>query len=152
MLLPPLSTQAEYVSMAEAAGLAILHPPQDISQDVAKTWYVLLVLHTLHFISFDPMPIPSTHSSLPPSLSLFLPFLFPPARHRSFVSTYSLFNVTWCTTNRDISWSLISSPSLWAFAIAQGRDGLAFLQAFRAMRRGYANGSFRYAVMAFEKS
>ncbi|KAH8675927.1 S-adenosyl-L-methionine-dependent methyltransferase [Xylariales sp. PMI_506] len=51
----------------------------------------------------------------------------------------------------DISWSLVSSPSLWAFAISQGRDGLAFLQAFRAMRKGYANGSFRYAVMVFEK-
>ena len=53
--------------------------------------------------------------------------------------------------DRDISWSLVSSPSLWAFAISQGRDGLAFLQAFRAMRRGYANGTFRYAVMCFEK-
>ncbi|KAI1655656.1 S-adenosyl-L-methionine-dependent methyltransferase [Daldinia decipiens] len=51
----------------------------------------------------------------------------------------------------DISWSLVSSPSLWAFAISQGRDGLAFLQAFRAMRRGYANETFRYAVMCFEK-
>ena len=51
----------------------------------------------------------------------------------------------------DISWTLVSSPSLWAFAISQGRDGLAFLQAFRAMRRGYANGSFRYGVMCFEK-
>jgi tocopherol O-methyltransferase len=52
---------------------------------------------------------------------------------------------------RDISWSLIQSPALWAYAIAQGRDGLAFLQAFRAMRRGYANGTFRYAVMVFQK-
>lgn len=52
----------------------------------------------------------------------------------------------------DISWQLVSSPSLWAFAISQGRDGLAFLQAFRAMRRGYAEGSFRYGVMAFVKS
>ncbi|KAI1391025.1 S-adenosyl-L-methionine-dependent methyltransferase [Hypoxylon trugodes] len=51
----------------------------------------------------------------------------------------------------DISWSLVSSPSLWAFAISQGRDGLAFLQAFRAMRRGYANGTFRYAIMCFGK-
>jgi tocopherol O-methyltransferase len=51
----------------------------------------------------------------------------------------------------DISWALISSPSLWAFAISQGRDGLAFLQAFRAMRRGYADGSFRYGVLVFEK-
>ena len=51
----------------------------------------------------------------------------------------------------DISWSLVQSPALWAFAVSQGRDGLAFLQAFRAMRRGYANGTFRYAVMVFEK-
>ncbi|KAI1188451.1 tocopherol O-methyltransferase [Nemania serpens] len=51
----------------------------------------------------------------------------------------------------DISWGLVSSPSLWLFAISQGRDGLAFLQAFRAMQRGYANGTFRYAIMCFEK-
>ncbi|KAK8050340.1 hypothetical protein PG994_012070 [Apiospora phragmitis] len=51
----------------------------------------------------------------------------------------------------DISWSLVSSPSLWAFAISQGRDGLAFLQSFRAMRRGYANSTFRYCCIAFEK-
>ncbi|KAL8642371.1 MAG: hypothetical protein Q9228_000924 [Teloschistes exilis] len=51
----------------------------------------------------------------------------------------------------DISWSLIQSPSLWAFAFSQGRDGIAFLQAFRAMRRGYTNGTFRYAVMVFQK-
>lgn len=52
---------------------------------------------------------------------------------------------------RDISWSLIQSPALWAFAFSQGRDGIAFLQAFRAMRRGFANGSFRYAVLVFQK-
>lgn len=51
----------------------------------------------------------------------------------------------------DISWTLISSPALWAFAASQGRDGLAFFQSFRAMRRGFTNGTFRYAVMAFQK-
>ncbi|KAM5345604.1 hypothetical protein ACJ41O_011465 [Fusarium nematophilum] len=51
----------------------------------------------------------------------------------------------------DITWSLVQNPSLWAFAFTQGRDGIAFLQSFRAMRRGYANGTFRYAVMAFNK-
>ncbi|KAI9149156.1 putative tocopherol O-methyltransferase, chloroplastic [Paramyrothecium foliicola] len=51
----------------------------------------------------------------------------------------------------DITWSLVQNPSLWAFALSQGRDGIAFLQSFRAMRRGYANGSFRYAVIAFQK-
>ncbi|KAL9005186.1 MAG: hypothetical protein Q9188_002022 [Gyalolechia gomerana] len=52
----------------------------------------------------------------------------------------------------DISWSLIQSPALWAFAFSQGRDAIAFLQAFRAMRRGYANGTFCYAVMVFQKN
>jgi len=51
----------------------------------------------------------------------------------------------------DISWSLIQSPALWAFAFSLGRDGIAFLQSFRAMRRGYANGTFRYSVMVFRK-
>jgi tocopherol O-methyltransferase len=55
------------------------------------------------------------------------------------------------TPSRDISWSLVQNPSLWAFALSQGRDGIAFLQSFRAMRRGYSNGAFRYAVMAFKK-
>lgn len=53
--------------------------------------------------------------------------------------------------DRDISWTLVQNPALWAFALTQGRDGIAFLQSFRAMRRGFANGSFRYAVMSFEK-
>ncbi len=47
--------------------------------------------------------------------------------------------------------SLVQSPSLWALALTQGRDFIAFLQAFRAMKRGYANGTFLYAVMAFQK-
>lgn len=53
---------------------------------------------------------------------------------------------------RDISWSLIQSPALWSFAFSQGRDGIAFLQAFRAMRRGYSSGTFCYAVMVFQKA
>lgn len=52
---------------------------------------------------------------------------------------------------RDISVSLVADPSLWALALNQGRDFIAFLRAFQAMRAGYRNGSFRYAVMVFEK-
>jgi tocopherol O-methyltransferase len=33
-----------------------------------------------------------------------------------------------------------------------GTDAIAFLKAFQAMRTGYKNGTFRYAVMAFEKA
>lgn len=51
----------------------------------------------------------------------------------------------------DITSDLIASPSLWAFAFSQGRDVILFLKAFAAMRRGFANGTFLYAVMAFEK-
>lgn len=54
--------------------------------------------------------------------------------------------------SRDISWSLIQSPALWSYAFSQGRDGIAFLQAFRAMRRGYSSGTFCYAVMVFQKA
>ncbi|KAL8644875.1 MAG: hypothetical protein Q9210_007023 [Variospora velana] len=50
-----------------------------------------------------------------------------------------------------ISARMSPRPALWAFAFSQGRDGIAFLQAFLAMRRGYANGAFRYAVMVFQK-
>ncbi|KAJ4322938.1 hypothetical protein N0V84_004591 [Fusarium piperis] len=89
MLLPPLCTQQGYIELANKAGLDIFSGPNDISQEVRKTW--------------------------------------------------------------DITWSLVQNPSLWAFAFTQGRDGIAFLQSFRAMRRGYANGAFRYAVMAFVK-
>jgi tocopherol O-methyltransferase len=68
---------------------------------------------------------------------------------------------------RDFSWSLILSSAFRALAVAQGKNGLAFLRAFKAMRsassglaflralgamrRGFANGTFRYAVMVFQK-
>ncbi|KAK6519012.1 hypothetical protein TWF281_003702 [Arthrobotrys megalospora] len=52
----------------------------------------------------------------------------------------------------DISLSLIQNPSLWMLAIAAGREIIAFLRAFQAMRRGYGNKTFKYAVIAFEKA
>eukprot|EP01113_Clastostelium_recurvatum_P033215 TRINITY_DN4365_c0_g1_i2.p1 TRINITY_DN4365_c0_g1~~TRINITY_DN4365_c0_g1_i2.p1 ORF type:complete len:312 (+),score=50.86 TRINITY_DN4365_c0_g1_i2:28-936(+) len=51
----------------------------------------------------------------------------------------------------DISWSLVQNPSLWAMALTQGRDFVAFLKAFQAMRAGFAEGSFQYWVVVFEK-
>lgn len=38
MLLPPLCTQADYVTLATGAGLHVHAPPKDISADVSKTW------------------------------------------------------------------------------------------------------------------
>lgn len=55
------------------------------------------------------------------------------------------------TLDRDLGLSLVQNPTLGAFAHNQGWDTVTFLNAFRTMKRGYANGSFRYYVMAFEK-
>ena len=38
MLVPPLCTISDYVSLAKHAGFRVRSPPQDISQEVAKTW------------------------------------------------------------------------------------------------------------------
>ncbi|KAF7939974.1 uncharacterized protein EAE98_000101 [Botrytis deweyae] len=51
----------------------------------------------------------------------------------------------------DISWSLITKPKLWLFALSQGREGLAFVGALRATRRAYSNQTFQYAVLIFGK-
>jgi tocopherol O-methyltransferase len=42
MLLPPLCTQHDYVSLAKDAGLQTLAEPKDISQEVRKTWYACI--------------------------------------------------------------------------------------------------------------
>ena len=64
--------------------------------------------------------------------------------HNFYVYLLSCFN-------RDISWSLVSDPAIWKLALAMDTDAVAFLKAFQAMRTGYKNGTFRYAVMVFEK-
>ena len=48
MLLPSLCTQPDYVQYAQEAGLSIFSEPLDISEDVAKTWYVLLYCRSHH--------------------------------------------------------------------------------------------------------
>ncbi|KAJ9121767.1 hypothetical protein QFC22_002389 [Naganishia vaughanmartiniae] len=68
------------------------------------------------------------------------------AEGRDFMDISKNVARTW-----DITSDLIASPSLWAFAFSQGRDIVLFLKAFNAMRRGFANSTFLYAVMAFEK-
>lgn len=40
MLLPPLCTQDDYVTLATGAGLKTKAAPRDISGDVSQTWYV----------------------------------------------------------------------------------------------------------------
>ncbi|KAG6994210.1 hypothetical protein G7Y79_00046g082610 [Physcia stellaris] len=64
MLLPPLRTQPEYITMAQQAGFEIFSDPLDISQNVAKTWYV-------------PSPLPPYKT--PKEISL--PLSIPPSHH-----------------------------------------------------------------------
>ena len=125
MLLPPLCTQNQYVSYAKQAGLDIFAEPLDISKQVSKTWCVSQF---------------KSHHPFHPRLQLDS-IIFANKRTSQFPLTCS----------RDISVSLVADPSLWALALTQGRDFISFLRAFQAMRKGYANGSFRYAVMVFEK-
>lgn len=40
MLLPPMCTQADYVQLAQEAGLSVLGEPKDISNEVKATWSV----------------------------------------------------------------------------------------------------------------
>jgi tocopherol O-methyltransferase len=46
MLLPPLSTPQDYVSLATQAGFKVLSQPRDISKQVARTWDISLSLVT----------------------------------------------------------------------------------------------------------
>lgn len=124
MLLPPLCTQNEYVAYAKQAGLSVFAEPLDISKQVSKTWYVPRPLHLFYTLN---------HLT-------------------STISSKTLYTTSPLIVTRDISISLVADPSLWALALTQGRDFISFLRAFKAMRKGYANGSFRYAVMVFEKA
>ncbi|RDA86066.1 hypothetical protein CP532_1272 [Ophiocordyceps camponoti-leonardi (nom. inval.)] len=51
----------------------------------------------------------------------------------------------------ELTWSLVQNKAVWQFAFSHGREAIAFLQSFQSMRSGYDKGSFRYAVMAFQK-
>lgn len=138
MLLPPLASAEEYCLWAKEAGFQLVGEVLDISDKVAKTWYVLR-------IRFYNRCVPPTQST--PHLSRALsPTL--PAFHFTLLSAG--FKGLALTFHRDISLSLLS-PSLFALAFSLGTDVVAFLRAFQAMRRGFANGSFRYAVLVFEK-
>lgn len=47
----------------------------------------------------------------------------------------------------DLCLELIRDRALWRVARQRGPDVVAFLGSFRAMRRGFASGAFRYAVL-----
>ncbi|KAH9899094.1 S-adenosyl-L-methionine-dependent methyltransferase [Xylariomycetidae sp. FL2044] len=51
----------------------------------------------------------------------------------------------------DEFWPVVVKPAVWAYIILHIKDGIGFLRGMRAIQRGYANETFRYAVISFEK-
>ena len=52
----------------------------------------------------------------------------------------------------DLSLALVSNPETWNLARRLGADAIAFLQAFGAMKDGYASGMFRLCMVIAEKA
>jgi tocopherol O-methyltransferase len=51
----------------------------------------------------------------------------------------------------DLATELIAKPALWKFAAQQGRDFLAFLKSFAAMKAGYESGALIYGILLAKK-
>ncbi|MDZ7799581.1 MAG: class I SAM-dependent methyltransferase [Trueperaceae bacterium] len=51
----------------------------------------------------------------------------------------------------DLTIAMLVDRNLWALAAAHGPEFVAFLRAFRAMRRGYASGALRYGMLVAER-
>lgn len=51
----------------------------------------------------------------------------------------------------DLCLEIIDRNTLWSLAALKGSDVLEFLRSFRAMRRGFASGAFRYALLVAER-
>jgi tocopherol O-methyltransferase len=52
----------------------------------------------------------------------------------------------------DLAIELIGNPALWKFAAERGKDFVAFLEGFRAMRAGYRSGTLIYGVLVAHKA
>jgi tocopherol O-methyltransferase len=52
----------------------------------------------------------------------------------------------------DLAIGLIGSPALWKFAAERGKDFLAFLEGFKAMRAGYRSRTLVYGLLVAHKS
>jgi len=57
----------------------------------------------------------------------------------------------YCARTWDICLDLIAKPALWKMAWTMGSDFVAFLNAFKAMRDGFAVGAFRFTIVIGEK-
>jgi hypothetical protein len=46
---------------------------------------------------------------------------------------------------------MMKDKAVWQLATRHGHEFIAFLKSFKAMRRGFKSGHFRYALMVSEK-
>jgi len=51
----------------------------------------------------------------------------------------------------DLCLEIVADPRLWSTAWRKGPDVVEFLRSFRAMRRGFRSGAFRYGILAGAK-
>ncbi|HEY0098623.1 MAG TPA: class I SAM-dependent methyltransferase [Pyrinomonadaceae bacterium] len=51
----------------------------------------------------------------------------------------------------DICLDIARDRAVWEFAAQHGREFIAFLKSFKAMRNGFKTGTFRYGVLVVEK-
>ena len=56
-----------------------------------------------------------------------------------------------CAKTWDLASDMIRNKSFWALAAKKGKDFVAFLKAFRALRAGYASGNFVYGLFVARK-
>jgi tocopherol O-methyltransferase len=89
--------------------------------------------------------------------SMLVPTLEEPAAYCAYMKdaglTVTLFedfsmkvSKTW-----DVATDLIRNPALWRFAATRGRDFVAFLEGFAAMRRGYKSKALLYGALIAQK-
>jgi tocopherol O-methyltransferase len=51
----------------------------------------------------------------------------------------------------DVCLSMMKDRAVWQLATRHGKEFVAFLKSFKAMRDGFKSGTFRYALMVIEK-
>jgi hypothetical protein len=56
-----------------------------------------------------------------------------------------------CAKSWDLGLDMIRDKSLWALAAKMGKDFVANLRSFRAMRAGYSSGNFVYGLFTARK-
>lgn len=54
-------------------------------------------------------------------------------------------------TREKIAENPFTTFGIWLLAVWIGRDGIGYVKGMKAMKRGYASGAFKYAIMCFEK-